>query len=122
MRISYGSSDVCSSDLISPAGSIKKDGPAGKYLSEHGVAYADFNSYGARRGNNEVMMRGTFANIRLRNEMVPGTEGGITTYVPTGEIGRASCRERVCQSVSISVVAVSVNKQKKSNEIHTTTQ
>src|SRR3546814_18477623 len=70
MRISDWSSDVCSSDLkittdhISPAGSIKKDGPAGKYLSEHGVAYADFNSYGARRGNHEVMMRGHFATIR----------------------------------------------------------
>ena len=78
--------DKITTDHISPAGSIKKDGPAGKYLLENGVAYADFNSYGARRGNHEVMMRGTFANIRLRNEMVPGTEGGITKYVPTGEV------------------------------------
>jgi len=78
--------DKITTDHISPAGSIKKDGPAGKYLMENGVAYADFNSYGARRGNHEVMMRGTFANIRLRNEMVPGTEGGITKYVPTGEV------------------------------------
>ena len=77
--------DKITTDHISPAGSIKKDGPAGKYLTDHGVPYADFNSYGARRGNHEVMMRGTFANIRLRNEMVPGTEGGITKYVPTGE-------------------------------------
>ncbi len=78
--------DSITTDHISPAGSIKKDGPAGKYLTEHGVAYADFNSYGSRRGNHEVMMRGTFANIRLKNEMVPGTEGGITKYQPSGEV------------------------------------
>jgi len=78
--------DKITTDHISPAGSIKKDGPAGKYLIENGVAYADFNSYGARRGNHEVMMRGTFANIRLKNELVPGTEGGITKYQPTGEV------------------------------------
>jgi aconitate hydratase len=65
-------------DHISPAGSIKKDGPAGRYLVEHGVALRDFNSYGSRRGNHEVMMRGTFANIRLRNLLAPGTEGGVT--------------------------------------------
>jgi aconitate hydratase len=78
--------DSITTDHISPAGSIKKNGPAGKYLMEHGVAPADFNSYGSRRGNHEVMMRGTFANIRIRNEMAPGTEGGVTTYVPTGEV------------------------------------
>ena len=78
--------DSITTDHISPAGSIKKDGPAGKFLMEHGVAFADFNSYGARRGNHEVMMRGTFANIRLKNEMVPGTEGGITRHLPDGEV------------------------------------
>jgi len=78
--------DKITTDHISPAGSIKKDGPAGKYLTDNKVTYADFNSYGARRGNHEVMMRGTFANIRLKNEMVPGTEGGITKFQPTGEV------------------------------------
>jgi len=78
--------DSITTDHISPAGSIKKDSPAGKYLMEHGVIPADFNSYGARRGHHEVMMRGTFANIRIKNELVPGTEGGITKYAPTGEI------------------------------------
>jgi len=81
--------DSITTDHISPAGSIKKDGPAGKYLVEHGVAYADFNSYGARRGNDEVMVRGTFANIRIRNEMMGGREGGNTVYYsdakPDGE-------------------------------------
>ena len=74
--------DSITTDHISPAGSIKKDSPAGKYLMAHGVEPNDFNSYGARRGNHEVMMRGTFANIRLRNQMAPGTEGGWTTYQP----------------------------------------
>jgi aconitate hydratase len=73
-------------DHISPAGSIKVDSPAGKYLIEHGVEPKDFNSYGSRRGNHEVMMRGTFANIRLRNQLAPGTEGGYTTYLPTAEV------------------------------------
>jgi len=81
--------DSITTDHISPAGSIKKDSPAGKYLIEHGVQYADFNSYGARRGNDEVMVRGTFANIRIRNEMMGGKEGGNTIYYsssqPTGE-------------------------------------
>jgi len=77
--------DSVTTDHISPAGSIKKDSPAGRYLTERGVLPADFNSYGARRGNHEVMMRGTFANIRLRNQLVPGTEGGVTRYLPTGE-------------------------------------
>ncbi len=78
--------DSITTDHISPAGSIKKDSPAGKYLIEHGVSPKDFNSYGARRGNHEVMMRGTFANIRLRNQIAPGTEGGWTTYQPGGEM------------------------------------
>ncbi len=78
--------DSITTDHISPAGSIKINSPAGKYLIEHGVAPADFNSYGARRGNHEVMVRGTFANIRLRNKLAPGTEGGFTTYLPTGEV------------------------------------
>jgi aconitate hydratase A / 2-methylisocitrate dehydratase len=70
--------DSVTTDHISPAGSIKEDGPAGAYLKEHGVQKRDFNSYGSRRGNHEVMMRGTFANIRLRNQLAPGTEGGVT--------------------------------------------
>jgi aconitate hydratase len=78
--------DSITTDHISPAGSIKKDSPAGHYLIEHGVDPKDFNSYGARRGNHEVMMRGTFANVRLRNQLAPGTEGGWTTYQPGGEV------------------------------------
>ena len=78
--------DSITTDHISPAGSIKKDSPAGKYLIAHGVQPRDFNSYGARRGNHEVMMRGTFANIRLRNQLAPGTEGGWTTYQPDGDV------------------------------------
>lgn len=78
--------DSITTDHISPAGSIKPDSPAGKYLQSKGVAVKDFNSYGARRGNHEVMMRGTFANIRIRNEMVPDIEGGITKHFPTGDV------------------------------------
>jgi aconitate hydratase len=78
--------DSVTTDHISPAGSIKADSPAGKYLIEKGVPVAEFNSYGARRGNHEVMMRGTFANIRLRNQVAPGTEGGWTQYQPGGEL------------------------------------
>jgi aconitate hydratase len=77
--------DSVTTDHISPAGSIKKDGPAGKYLQERGVKPADFNSYGSRRGNHEVMVRGTFANVRLRNKLAPGTEGGVTRLLPEGE-------------------------------------
>src|SRR5215208_3075750 len=77
--------DSVTTDHISPAGSIKADSPAGKYLREHGVDRRDFNSYGSRRGNHEVMIRGTFANIRLRNQLVPGTEGGVTKNHLTGE-------------------------------------
>jgi aconitate hydratase len=78
--------DSVTTDHISPAGSIKKDSPAGKYLIEHGVRPMDFNSYGSRRGNDRVMTRGTFANIRLKNLLAPDTEGGVTTYLPTGEV------------------------------------
>jgi len=78
--------DSITTDHISPAGSIKADSPGGRYLSEHQVSKADFNSYGSRRGNHEVMMRGTFANIRIKNEMTPGIEGGVTKYVPTGDV------------------------------------
>jgi aconitate hydratase len=78
--------DSVTTDHISPAGSIAKDSPAGRYLTERGVAQKDFNSYGSRRGNHEVMMRGTFANIRLRNLLAPGTEGGWTAFQPDGEV------------------------------------
>src|SRR3546814_9840075 len=78
MRISDWSSDVCSSDL---------DGPAGKFLEAHGVAKADFNSFGSRRGNHEIMMRGTFANTRIKNAMTPGVEGGVSKYI--GKDGKA---------------------------------
>jgi len=76
--------DSVTTDHISPAGSIKLNGPAGKYLTEHGVKPTDFNSYGSRRGNHEVMVRGTFANVRLRNKLAPGTEGGVTRLLPEG--------------------------------------
>ena len=77
--------DSVTTDHISPAGNISKTSPAARYLIEQGVQPVDFNSYGARRGNHEVMMRGTFANIRLRNLLAPGTEGGVTVHVPSGE-------------------------------------
>ncbi len=77
--------DSVTTDHISPAGNIKANGPAGKYLAAHGVKPADFNSYGSRRGNHEVMVRGTFANVRLRNKLAPGTEGGVTRLLPEGE-------------------------------------
>jgi aconitate hydratase len=78
--------DSITTDHISPAGSIKKDSPAGKYLLEHGVEQKDFNSYGARRGNHEVMVRGTFANVRIKNQLAPGTEGGVTRHLPDGKV------------------------------------
>jgi aconitate hydratase len=83
--------DSITTDHISPAGSIKEDGPAGKWLKDHGVIKADFNSYGSRRGNHEIMMRGTFANVRIKNRMIPpkadgsAVEGGITLHQPSGE-------------------------------------
>ena len=77
--------DSITTDHISPAGSIAKDSPAGRYLQERGVAPEDFNSYGSRRGNHEVMMRGTFANVRIKNQLVPGVEGGVSVHIPSGE-------------------------------------
>src|SRR5437588_3567583 len=77
--------DSITTDHISPAGSIKANSPAGKYLQEHGVEVKDFNSYGSRRGNHEVMVRGTFANVRLRNLVAPGSEGGVTRHFPDGQ-------------------------------------
>jgi aconitate hydratase len=85
MRLLAMLGDSVTTDHISPAGSIPVDSPAGRYLIEQGVKPADFNSYGARRGNHEVMVRGTLANIRLRNQLAPGTEGGWTTHIPSGE-------------------------------------
>ena len=87
--------DSVTTDHISPAGNIKKDSPAGRYLTEHGVAPADFNSYGSRRGNHEVMIRGTFANIRLRNQLAPGTEGGVTRHLTATTAPRSSDLRRV---------------------------
>jgi aconitate hydratase len=78
--------DSVTTDHISPAGAIAPDMPAGRYLKEHGVAQKDFNSYGSRRGNDRIMTRGTFANIRLKNQLAPGTEGGYTTDFTTGEV------------------------------------
>jgi aconitate hydratase len=85
MRVLAMLGDSVTTDHISPAGSIPVDSPAGRYLMEHGVKPSDFNSYGARRGNHELMVRGTLANIRLRNQLAPGTEGGWTTHIPSGE-------------------------------------
>ena len=79
--------DSITTDHISPAGSIQEDGPAGEYLKSLGVAKKDFNSFGSRRGNHEVMMRGTFANVRIKNKLVPGTEGGVTRHIPSGDQG-----------------------------------
>src|SRR4030095_6059085 len=85
--------DSITTDHISPAGSIKPDSPAGQYLSEHGVERKDFNSYGSRRGNHEVMIRGPFANIRLRNQLAPGTESGFTRDFTTADGGVATVYE-----------------------------
>ena len=84
--------DSVTTDHISPAGSIKADSPAGAYLQEHGVERRDFNSYGSRRGNHEVMIRGTFANIRLRNQLAPGTEGGCHPRLHGGRRGHDDLR------------------------------
>jgi aconitate hydratase len=92
--------DSITTDHISPAGSIRADSPAGRYLIDHGVAPKDFNSYGARRGNHEVMMRGTFANVRLRNQLAPGTEGGVTTYLgPATAAASSSSAEAAVMSI-----------------------
>jgi aconitate hydratase len=92
--------DSVTTDHISPAGSIKRDGPAGEYLQEHGVKPKDFNSYGSRRGNHEVMMRGTFANIRLRNQLAPGTEGGVTLYLGDSEEPEMSIYDAAMKYIS----------------------
>jgi len=99
--------DSVTTDHISPAGSIKKDSPAGKYLIEHGVKPADFNSYGSRRGNHEVMVRGTFANVRLRNKMVPNLEGGFTRHLPDGaEMTIFEASEKyIAESVPLIIIA-----------------
>lgn len=86
LRVMGKFGDSVTTDHISPAGAIGKDTPAGQYLTANGVSPRDFNSYGSRRGNHEVMVRGTFANIRIKNQLAPGTEGGYTTYCPTGEV------------------------------------
>ena len=84
-RVLLALGDSVTTDHISPAGAIAKDSPAGRYLVENGVPPEEFNSYGARRGNDRVMTRGTFANIRIRNLLAPGTEGGVTRLLPEGE-------------------------------------
>jgi aconitate hydratase len=98
--------DSVTTDHISPAGSIATDSPAGRYLIEHGVKPIDFNSYGARRGNHEVMMRGTFANIRIRNEMVPGIEGGLTRHLPDGEVATIYDAALAYQAEGVPLVVV----------------
>jgi aconitate hydratase len=99
--------DSVTTDHISPAGSIKKDSPAGKYLIDHGVKPADFNSYGSRRGNHEVMVRGTFANVRLRNKMVPNLEGGFTRHLPDGaEMSIFEASEKyIAEKVPLAILA-----------------
>ena len=104
--------DSVTTDHISPAGAIKKDSPAGKYLAEHGVEQRDFNSYGSRRGNHEVMIRGTFANIRLRNQLAPGTEGGFTRDFTDGRRGHHGLRgERAATSARASRSSSSPGKE-----------
>ena len=98
--------DSVTTDHISPAGSIKEESPAGEYLKAHGVAVRDFNSYGARRGNHEVMMRGTFANIRIRNEMASGTEGGVSVPYPSGEQGRVYDVDMRYQAAGTSLLVI----------------
>jgi aconitate hydratase len=100
--------DSVTTDHISPAGAIKKDSPAGKYLSEHGIEARDFNSYGSRRGNHEVMIRGTFANIRLRNQMAPGTEGGFTrNLIADGEVTSVFEASEAYQAAGVPLVVLS---------------
>ncbi|MCW2823924.1 MAG: acnA, partial [Aeromicrobium sp.] len=100
--------DSVTTDHISPAGAIKKDSPAGKYLSEHGIEARDFNSYGSRRGNHEIMIRGTFANIRLRNQMAPGTEGGFTrNLIADGEVTSVFEASEAYQAAGVPLVVLS---------------
>ena len=99
--------DSVTTDHISPAGAFPQDGPAGKYLVERGVEITDFNSFGSRRGNHEVMMRGTFANVRIRNHLAPGTEGGFTTHLPTGEVTTIfeASRKYISEGTDLVVIA-----------------
>jgi len=100
--------DSVTTDHISPAGAIKKDSPAGRYLSEHGIEARDFNSYGSRRGNHEIMIRGTFANIRLRNQMAPGTEGGFTrNLIADGEVTSVFEASEAYQEAGVPLVVLS---------------
>jgi len=108
-RILVMLADSITTDHISPAGVIKADSPAGAYLVEHGVKPVEFNSYGSRRGNDRVMTRGTFANIRLRNLLAPGTEGGVTTYLPTGEQMSIYDAAVKYQSENVSLVVLAGN-------------
>ncbi len=98
--------DSVTTDHISPAGNISTSGPAGEYLRSHGVERADFNSYGSRRGNHEVMMRGTFANIRIRNAVAPGTEGGVTTFLPSEEVMSIYDASMLYQSAGQNLVVI----------------
>jgi len=98
--------DSITTDHISPAGDFKPTTPAGAFLTERGVQYADFNSYGSRRGNHDIMMRGTFANIRLKNQLAPGTEGGFTTHFPTGEVTSIYDASMRYQSAGTSLVVL----------------
>jgi aconitate hydratase len=107
LRVLAKFGDSITTDHISPAGAIGKNTPAGKYLLEQGVSISEFNTYGSRRGNHEVMMRGTFANIRIRNRIAPGTEGGYTTYWPTNEIMSIydACRKYQAEKIGLVVLA-----------------
>jgi aconitate hydratase len=98
--------DSVTTDHISPAGSIKVNSPAGQYLIAQGVEPKAFNQYGTRRGNDEVMVRGTFANIRLRNRLAPGTEGGFTTYIPTGEVMSIYDAAMAYQAASVPLIVI----------------
>jgi aconitate hydratase len=98
--------DSITTDHISPAGNIKRDSPAGKYLEEHKVLPKDFNQYGARRGHHEVMMRGTFANVRLKNLLVPGVEGGYTRHLPDGEQMSIYDASMIYQKEGISLLVI----------------
>ena len=97
--------DSITTDHISPAGSIKRNSPAGEYLEAQGVEPKDFNSYGSRRGNHEVMVRGTFANVRLRNQLAPGTEGGYTTYLPRRDFALRAAATRKVLAINVMAAA-----------------
>ena len=98
--------DSITTDHISPAGSIQKDSPTGEYFMKHQILPQDYNSYGSRRGNHEVMMRGTFANVRIRNHLAPNTEGGYTTYLPTNEVMDVYDASMKYQSENIPLIVI----------------